>query len=141
MNGVEVSALATLVGLMAWYLKYTTKRQAEREDKQDMARTKREEKRDTDQKGERDYYRKLIDGSLQKNTVLNAKSLDLQRGMIKDLKDHNGHTEKFSEKVVETLTLICGKLNGGSSSMVEAKKKLKKDRRKVNKKVEVERRK
>ena len=140
MGGVEIGALTILVSSMVWYLKYQTKRQAAREDIQDKARIKREEKRDADQKEERDYYRDLIKNDLQKNAILNSRSLNLQKDLIKDLESHNGHTEKFSEKVVETLTLICGKLNGGSPSMIEAKKKLNKDRRKKDISVKVERR-
>ena len=148
MNGTQITALIiSLVGVLIWYLKYTTKQTAKREDKHDIERTKREEKRDKEQKEDRDYYRKVIDGGMAKNAVLNTKSIALQKGMMKDLKDHNGHSEKFSEKVIETLslqtnaiTLVCEKLNGGSHSMTEAKKRLNKDRRKKNKSVEVERR-
>ena len=135
--------LILVVGLV-WYL---IKRQTKREDKHDAIRLKKEEKHDKDQKEERDYYRDLIKNDLQKNAILNTKGLELQRGMMKDLQDHNGHSEKFSEKVIETLslqtdaiTLVCNKLNGDSPSMREAKKRLNKDRRKVSKKVEVERR-
>jgi hypothetical protein len=147
-NYGDVGALSIFVGVMVWYLKYTTRQQAEREKKSDEERLKREEKRDVEQKEERNYYRKVIDGGMQKNAILNTKSLTLQKGMMKDLKDHNGHTEKFSEKVVKTLslqtdaiTLVCNRLNGGSSSMVEAKRKLNKDRRKIDEKVEINRRK
>ena len=138
---VEFSALSILVGSMVWYLKYQTKRTAEREDKQDAQRTKREEKHDEDQKEERDYYRNVIDGSLLKNADLNAKSLSLQKQMRKDHKAHNGHAEKFSEKVIETLNIMCGKLNGSKPDIVAAKKILNKDRRKKDKKVKAERRK
>ena len=143
-NYGDVTALSILVGLMVWFFKHTTKRQAKREDKQDLERVEKEEKHDKDQKEERDYYRNVIDGSLQKNAVLNAKSLSLQKQMRKDHKEHNGHSEKFSEKVIETLslqtdaiTLVCNKLNGGSPDMVAAKKNLNKDRREEDKKVKV----
>ena len=146
-NYGDVTTLSILVGMMVWYFKHQTKQNTKREEKSDEERLKREEKHDNDQKEERDYYRDLIKNDLQKNAILNTKGLKLQRGMMKDLKDHNGHSEKFSEKVIETLslqtdaiTLVCDKLNGGSHTMVEAKKKLNKDRRKVDKKVEVERR-
>ena len=65
-NYGDVTALSILIGLMVWYFKHTTKRQAKREDKQDLARVKKEEKHDKDQKEERDYYRKVIDGGMQK---------------------------------------------------------------------------
>ena len=140
-NYGDVTALSILVGLMVWYFKHTTKRQAEREDKQDIIKAKKELKHDEEQKEERNYYRKVIDGSLQKNAVLNAKSLSLQKKMMKDFKDHNGHSEKFSEKVIETLSLMCGKLNGKSPDMVLAKKRLNDDRRKKVETVKVDRRK
>lgn len=140
-NYGDVTALSILVGLMVWYFKHTTKRQSVREDKQDEERAKREGKRDEDQKEERDYYRKVIDGGMRKNAILNAKGITLTKEMIKDLKSHTGHTEIFSEKVIETLSLICGKLNGDSPNMVAAKTKLNKDRRKKEKKVKVDRRK
>lgn len=148
MGGVEIGILSTLVGALIWYLKHQTRAQSKREEKSDEGRKEREEKRDIDQKEERDYYRNVIDGSLQKNAVLNAKSLSLQKKMMKDFKDHNGHSERFSVKVIETLslqtdaiTLVCNKLNGGSPDMVAAKKNLNKDRREANKRVGVERRK
>ena len=139
-NYGDVTALSILVGLMVWYFKHTTRRQAIREDKQDLERATKEEKHDKDQKEERDYYRDVIDGSLQKNAVLNAKSLSLQKKMMKDFKDHNGHSENFSVKVIETLSLMCSKLNGNSPDMVAAKKNLNKDRRRESKIVKVERR-
>jgi len=120
----DVTALSILVGVLVWYFKNQTKRQATREDNQDKAKAEREEKHDNIQKGERDYYRNLVSGDLQKNAVLNAKSLSLLKSMRKDAKAHNGHSEKFSKKVVESLGLICDKMNGGSKTMVKAKKKL-----------------
>lgn len=140
-NYGDVTALSILVGLMVWYLKYTTRQQTERENKSAEERAEREEKRDEDQKEERNYYRDIIKDSLQKNAILNAKSLSLQKQMRKDHKEHNGHTEKFSKKVLETLSLMCGKLNGRSPDMVLAKKRLNDDRRKKVETVKVDRRK
>jgi len=124
MGGTEIGALSILVGLFVWYLKHQTKRQATREDSQDKERIEREENRDKEQKEERDYYRNIISGELRKNVDLNVKGIALQKEMIKDFKDHNGHSEKFSKKVVETLGLICDKMNGKSKRMAKAKKKL-----------------
>ena len=128
-NYGDVTALSILVGLMVWYFKYTTKRQATREDNQDKERAIKEEKHDKEQKEERDYYRKVIDGGMQKNAVLNTKSLSLQKRMMKDFRDHNGNSKEFSEKIIESLGKICDKL-----SIVG-------DRRKSDKKVNMERRK
>lgn len=123
-NYGDVGALAILVGLMVWYLKHQTKRQAEREDGQDKERIKRQEERDKEQKEERNYYRGLIKDDIRKNVDLNVKGITLQKEIMKDFKDHNSHAEKFSEKVVESLGLICDKLNSGSTTMKIAKKKL-----------------
>ena len=111
-NYKELTAAGVVVIMMAWYLWHQTKQQAKREDNQDKERVKREEKRDTDQKEERDYYRSLVKDDLRKNIDLNVQGITLQREMINDFKNHNGHTEKFSEKVIESLGAICDKLNG-----------------------------
>ena len=90
MGGVEITALATLVGLMVWYLKYTTRRQAEREDKQDEERAKKEEKRDEERKEEILFIRNLVTNDMKelhkdsvKNADLNKQSLVLQKDMLK----------------------------------------------------------
>ena len=88
MSGVEIGALTILISVMVWYLKYQTKRQANREDKQDEERAKRQEKRDKDQKEERDYYRNLITNDMEalhkdsaKNADLNNQSIVLLKGI------------------------------------------------------------
>ena len=147
-NYGEIGALGTFILLMVWYVRFQTKQQTERESRSDKERIKIQEKRDNDQKEERNYYRDLIDGSLQKNTVLNAKGLSLQKIMIKDLKSHNGHSEKFSEKVLKAFDILCDRMNGGSPESMKMRKGLEfhktrgmADRRKEEKKVKVERRK
>ena len=120
MGGVEITALTTLVGVMVWYLKYQTKQQSKREDKHDAI-----------QREERLFYRSLVSNDLKelhqdslKNTVLSVKGIALQKEMINDFKSHNGHSKEFSKKMVETLDLICDKI----------------DRRRSDKKVKVNRR-
>ena len=44
--------------------------------------------------------------------------------MNKNLEDHNGHSQKAWEKTIDTLSMMCDRLNGGNSKMVEAKKRL-----------------
>lgn len=116
--------LILVVGLV-WYL---IKRQTKREDKQDEERTKEQIRRDTEQKEERNYYRNLLANDLHKNEELNLQGIALQKVMMEDFKDHNGHAEKFSEKVVESLGLICDRLNGGNAAMKIAKEKLNKNK-------------
>ena len=120
MGGIEITALTTLVGVMVWYLKYQTKQQSKREDKHDAI-----------QREERLFNRKIITNELKglhksniKNAELNVQGIALQKEMIKDFKSHNGHSKEFSKKMVETLDLICNKI----------------DRRRSNKKVKVDRR-
>ncbi len=130
MDGLTAGTVTAIIGVMIWSFKYQTKRQAEREDKQDSERTERQAQRDKEQKEERDYYREKLTNEMEENKKLNVQGITLQKEMIKDFKDHNGHSEKFSEKVIETLGIICNKLNGNNP-----------DRRKIVKKVEVNRRK
>ena len=98
-NYGEVSALAILVGAMVWYLKYQTKRQATREDNQDVER-----------KEERVFYRDLITNDLKelhkdnsKNADLNNQSLVLQKDMIKS-----------QGKLVSLIESVDKRINGRS---------------------------
>ena len=124
-NYQELTVVGVFALLFVWYLMYQTKRQAKREDTQDKEKFARQEKRDKEQKEERDYYRGIITTELQNNEKLNSQGIILQREMMEDFKKHNGHAEKFSIKVVESLGLICDKMNGGSTTMRIAKEKLK----------------
>jgi len=104
---IVAGSVTALVGVMVWYLKYQTKRQAEREDKHDAIQAE-----------ERIFYRKLVTNDLKelhqdsiKNAELNRKSITLQKSIAK--------------KTVGALDIICDRLNGGNSKMVTAKKELK----------------
>ena len=121
MIGIIAAAMTALIGVMVWYLKYQTRQQAKREDKHDVI-----------QREERIFYRNLVTNDLKglhhdslKNTELNVQGIALQKEMIKDFKDHNGHSKEFSKKIVETLNILCNQI----------------DRRKIKKKVKVDRRK
>lgn len=112
--------LILVVGLV-WYL---IKRQTKREDKHDVI-----------QKEERLFYRNLVTNDMKglhqdsvKNAELNVQGLTLQKDILKDFREHNGHTREFSEKVIKSLNNVCEKLSivGG--------------RRMKNKPVKVERR-
>lgn len=89
-NYGDVGALAILVGAMAWYLKYQTKRQAVREDKHDEERIEKEKKRDEERKEEILFIRKLVTNDVKelhqdslKNAELNKQSLVLQKDILK----------------------------------------------------------
>jgi len=107
--------LILVVGLV-WYL---IKRQVKREEKFDIERTKREERHDKQQDEDRKFNRDIITNELQslhkdntKNAELNAKSIDLQKEMMKDFKEHDGHSEEFSKKMIESFNVLCDKING-----------------------------
>lgn len=122
---IVAGSVTVLVGAMVWYLKYQTKRQAEREDKHDAIQTKREEKHDKIQAEDRLFNRNLITNYLEelhqdsvKNFKLNRKSITLQRSIAK--------------KTIGALNIICDRLNGNNSKMVTAKRKLKIRNNKIN---------
>jgi len=95
MIGIIAAAMTALISVMVWYLKYQTKRQADREDKHDAI-----------QREERLFYRDLVKNDLKglhldsiKNAELNKESIALQRSIA-------GET-------ISALNVICEKLNGG----------------------------
>ena len=141
MIGIIAAAMTALIGLMVWYVKYQTRQQTIREDKQDKERIQREFKRDNDQKEERDYYRALVKEDLRKNMDLNVQGISLQKDMMKDFQDHNGSSQKAWGKTIDTLSLLCDKMNGGSPDIKRAKESLNQERRKKNIEVKVDRRK
>lgn len=117
-NYGEIGALGVFVLVMAWYLHFQTKRQSKREDKHDEERNKREEKRDEIQKEERSFYRDLVKNDLKElhqdsllNAKLNSESLILQKGMMKELKEHDGQSKKAWKKTIDSLGIIADKLN------------------------------
>lgn len=108
MSGIEIGALTILVSSMVWFLKYTTKRQARREDTQDAERIKRETKRDEERKEEMLFIRKLVTNDIKelhqdnvKNAELNKQSLVLQKDMMKT------HT-----RLVKLIESVDRKING-----------------------------
>ena len=119
--------LVLVVGLV-WYL---IKRQTKREDKHDKERIERQIQYDNEQKETRLYHRNLITNHLEhisevslKNAELNAQGIILQKKLVESFEKHDEHTDKVSGKMIKSLDLICDRLNGGSSKMKEAKKKL-----------------
>ncbi len=119
MSGIEIGALSILVSAMVWYLKYQTKRQAKREDKLDIERAEREKKRDEERKEGTSFIRNLVTNDIKdlhkdniKGAELNTKTIQLQKDLEKGLKEHNGHSKEAWEKTIESLGVICDKLNG-----------------------------
>lgn len=101
------------------------------------------------------HYRKLVTEDMQKlhadsleNANLNKQTIILQKDVAKELEEHNRRSKKAWEKTIESLDVICDRLNDGSPAMMEIKKKLTEytakgiiDRRSENKKVKVDKRK
>ena len=114
MEKILAYVVTVLVGVMIWYLKYQTKRQAQREDKNDEERTERQTKRDSEQKEERDYYRTLITNEQKENVDLNIQGIALQKEMMKGAKDHDDHSRKAWNKTNKSLTAICDRINGNN---------------------------
>ena len=93
--------------------------------------TKREDKHDKIQEEDRTYHRSLITNHLEhindtnlKNTELSIQGITLQKEMMNSLEKHNEKSNEVSIKVVESLGLICNRLNGGNAAMKIAKAKL-----------------
>lgn len=126
---IENYETLTIVGVfgivMAWYLWHQTKYQTKREEKHDEQQAKREEKHDKQQDEDRGFHRNLITNVLKdihnnslENSKLNSQSLILQKNIIDQLDEHNGHSRKAWDKTNKSLSAICDKLNG-----VDPKKK------------------
>ena len=110
--------LILVVGLV-WYL---IKRQSKREEKFNIERSKREERHDKQQDEDRKFSRDIIKNELKslhadsiQNAELNVQGITLQKEMMKEFKNHNGHTEKFSTEIIKSINLVCDKLNNKES--------------------------
>lgn len=106
-NYKELTIVGVFAIIMSWYLWYQTRRQAKREDKNDKQ-----------QNEDRQFYRDLVSNDLKslhdstlENAKLNNQSLVLQKDMIKQFKDHNGHSKEAWNKTIKSLSVICEKLN------------------------------
>jgi len=101
-NNADVGALTILVGLMVWYLKYQTKRQATREDKLDEERIKKENKRDEERKEEILFIRNLVTNDvkdLHKDSIKNADLNNQSIVILKDVSDNQKRLCKLIESV------------------------------------------
>lgn len=117
-NYKELTVVGVFAIAIVWYLWHQTRAQTEREKKHDEQQLKREEKHDKIQEDDRKFHRGLITNHLKgvhemslKNTELNIQGIALQKEMIKDLKDHNGDSQKAWRKINESLSAVCDKLN------------------------------
>ena len=108
-NYKELGIVGVFAIMMTWYLWHQTRMQSKREDKHDLV-----------EKDERLFYRNLVTNDMReihkdnaKNAELNIQTITLQKDMAKQLEKHNGHSKKAWEKTIESLGVICDKLNGG----------------------------
>ena len=101
-NYGDVTALSILVGLMVWYFKHTTKRQAEREDKQDEERARKEKKRDEERKEEMLFYRNLVTNDMKELHKDNVKNADLNNRSIVLIKNVGENQNKLC-KLIESV--------------------------------------
>jgi len=90
-NYGDVGALGVFVLVMAWYLKYQTKRQAIREDTQDAER-----------KDERLFYRNLITNDLKDLHKDDTRNIDLNSQSITLLKNIGNNQNKLC-KLIESV--------------------------------------
>lgn len=136
MDGLTTGTVTGIVLVLIWYLKYTTRQNTKRETDAYNERMKREEKHDEIQKEDRDFNRGLITGALKDIHNTGLENAELNRKSIAKQKN-------YQKESVLTLKIIADKLNGGTEGMraiTKLKEIDKKDRRKVDKKVEVDRR-
>jgi len=101
-NNADVGALTILVGLMVWYLKYQTKRQATREDKLDEERIKKENKRDEERKEEILFIRKLVTNDIKELHQDSVKNAELNKQSVVLLKDVGLNQNKLC-KLIESV--------------------------------------
>lgn len=123
MEVVTAGTVTAIIGVLIWYLKYTTRQQVIREANHDKIQAE-----------ERLFNRELITGTLKeihstgiKNSELNRKSISMQK--------------EFATETVGTLKTLCDRMNGGTEG-IRAIASLKEiDERKKKSKVKEERRK
>jgi len=126
---IENYETLTIVGvfgiMMAWYLWHQTRAQTRREEKSDNERLKRETKRDEERKEEMSFNRNLLINDIKsihaislENSKLNSQSLLVQKELMKEIKEHDGHSREAWNKLNGSLGAICDKLNNKNSKEV-----------------------
>lgn len=128
-NYKELTVVGVFAIAMVWYLWHQTRRQTKREEKRDAQQLKREEKHDKQQDEDRAFHRKLIENDLKsihdsslENSKLNSQSIVLVKEINKELREHNGHSREAWKKTIESLGVICDKLNDKNSKKKDKKK-------------------
>jgi len=126
---IENYETLTIVGvfgiMMAWYLWHQTRAQTRREEKSDNERLKRETKRDEERKEEMSFNRNLLINDIKsihaislENSKLNSQSLLVQKELMKEIKEHDGHSREAWNKLNGSLGAICDKSNNKNSKEV-----------------------
>jgi len=107
-NYGDIGALGVFVLLMVWYVRFTTKRQAEREDKHDEERIEKEKKRDEERKEETLFIRNLVTNDMKELHNNSAKNTELNNRSITMLKD----ISVTQKEVCGLIKDLNGKING-----------------------------
>ena len=99
MDTITAATVTAIIGVLIWYLKFTTRQQSIREDKHDKIQAE-----------DREFTKELITGTLKeihstgvKNSQLSRKSISIQR--------------QFAKETVGTLKTLCDKMNGGTEGI------------------------
>jgi len=92
--GIIAAAMMAIIGVMIWYIKYTTKRQA-----------KREENHEKEQKEERLYNRGIIKDELKTLHRDSVKTAELSR-------KNTALQRSIGNKTITALNDLCNKING-----------------------------
>jgi len=123
MDTITAATVTAIIGVLIWYLKFTTRQQSIREDKHDKIQAE-----------DREFTKELITGTLKDihkttvhNSELNRKCISMQK--------------QFATETVGTLRTISDRLNGGTEGMKAIASLKAIDERKKKSKVKVEKRK
>lgn len=99
MDTITAATVTAIIGVLIWYLRFTTRQQVIRENSHDKIQAE-----------ERLFNRELITGTLKeihsigiKNSELNRKSISMQK--------------QFATETVGTLKILCDRLNGGTEGI------------------------
>ena len=121
---IENYETLTVVGVfgivMAWYLWYTTRRQAKREDK----REERDEKREDKVLNMVDTSLKNIEFVTMKNKTLNKQIAVIQERTLKAMDEHKAESRDAFSKLVKSIDNLLRNSNGGNPEIIKLRNQL-----------------
>ena len=132
---IENYETLTIVGVfgiaLAWYLWYTTRRQAIREDKREA----RDEKREDKVLNMVDTSLKNIEIVTMKNKTLNKQIAVIQERTLKAIDEHKVENRDAFSKLVRAIDNLLRNSNGGNPEIVKLRNQLNELQKKLDKKV------